>query len=206
MEEDSLYSRIEPSESDRILHGYGCDLVREYFSVARHLPISHQPIVELATGTGRMIAVLSTFAPSILTGDISLTDLPRAQNRVPEQFRERVSFLQLDLERLPFRTDAIRSMICMNTMHETERPFDCLQEMIRTIHPDGTLIIGDFNRKGFDLMQTVQQQVYHTDHHEGYISSTDIHHVLIETFNTVTIFRTEMNTSYIAVKKRSRQQ
>ena len=205
MNEFPLYSLIEPSESDRILHGYGCDLVLEYFSIARHLPVTTLPVVELATGSGRMIAVLSTFVPSILTGDLSLADAPRARKRVPHQFRDRVSFFQLDLERLPFRTDAIRSMICMNTLHETEHPHACLAEMIRTIHPDGTLIIGDFNRKGFDLMQTVQQQVYHTDHHEGSITSDEIANILHGSFNTVTVFETELNTSYIAANKRPRQ-
>ncbi|MBP6672167.1 MAG: methyltransferase domain-containing protein [Bacteroidetes bacterium] len=205
MEEDSFYSHIEPSESDRILHGYGCDLVREYFSVARHVPVTHQPIVELATGTGRMIAVLSTFAPSILTGDITLHDLPRAHKRVPLQFRDRVSYLQLTMEHLPFCTDFIRSMICMNTMHETEHPELCLMEMIRTIHPEGTLIVGDFNRKGFDVMQKVQQQVYHTDHHEGCITTEQIRAILNDSFNTVTAFETELNLSYIASDKRSHQ-
>ncbi len=198
---EALYSLIEPSESDRILHRYGQDLVLEYFSIARHLSITSQPVVELATGTGRMIAVLSTFVPSILTGDISTADMPRARTRVPQQFRERVSFLQLTMERLPFRTNTIRSMICMNTMHETEHPHECLTEMIRTIHPEGTLIVGDFNRTGFDLLQTVQQTVYHTDHHEGYISTTEIHSLLSTAFQSVTVFQSPMNTSYIAANK-----
>ncbi len=204
MNEFPLYSLIVPSESDRILHGFGCDLVLEYFSIARHLPVTAQPVVELATGTGRMIAVLSTFVPSILTGDLSLADVPRARKRVPQQFRDRVSFLQLDLERSPFRTDAIRSMVCLNTMHETDHPQACLSEMIRTIHPEGTLIVGDFNRKGFDLMQTVQQQVYHTDHHEGSITSDEIQDMLRESFTTVTAFETDLNISFIAEDKRTR--
>ncbi len=202
MDIERLLSEIEPSQSDRILHQLNFDLVREYFLIAEHLPLSDAPVLELATGTGRMSAVLASLHPSVITGDISLTDLPRAYTRIPAQFRDRVQFQQLDMEKLPFRSDSMKSLVCMNTLHETEHPELCLKEMIRIVDPNGIFIVGDFSRKGFDTMQTIQRTVYHNDHAEGTISTEVIKMILQQNFDSIHTFTTDLNITYITSHKR----
>ncbi|MFZ4619316.1 MAG: class I SAM-dependent methyltransferase [Bacteroidota bacterium] len=202
MDIERLLSEIEPSQSDRILHQLGFDLVREYFLIAEHLPMSEGPVLELATGTGRMSAVLASLHPSVITGDISLTDMPRAFARIPAQYRNRVQFQLLDMVKLPFRNDSVKSLVCMNTLHETEHPESCLEEMIRIVDPSGVFIVGDFSRKGFDTMQTIQRTVYHNDHSEGSISTEAIKKILQQHFDSILTFTTNLNITYIASLKR----
>ncbi len=203
MNVDALMEYIIPSQSDRLLHQSGFDLVREYFHIAQQIPPAGLPVLELATGTGRMSAVLASLFPSVITGDISLSDLPRTLNRIPSQYSHRVGFLQLDMEQLPFRTGSIQSIFCLNTLHETEHPQHCLQEMIRIAHHNGHLVIGDFNRTGFDAMQKIHQTVYHNDHSEGTITSEAIKEILERSFDSIRTVATPLNITFIATKKHS---
>lgn len=205
MEQSEISSFLEyipPSQSDILLREWGFDLLREYFLIAHQLPATKNPVLELATGTGRMCAVLSCLFPSIITGDHSLRDLPRVKERVPHQFLHRIKFLQLDMEHLPFQTGLIHTNVCMNTLHETEHPITCLQELIRVTSCEGSLIAGDFNRTGFDIMQKIHESVYHNNHDEGTIRSSEIHEILYEAFTIVRIISTPLNTTYMASVKR----
>lgn len=202
LEIDSLHKNITPSQSDRLLREWGFDLVREYFLIAQHLPSSNAPVIELATGTGRMSAVLSCLFPNVITGDISLQDLPRTRERIPRQYLDRVQFLQLDMEHLPFKNHSVRSVVCINTFHEIKQPHGCLQELLRIVHPNGTLIAGDFNSTGFEMMQKIHETVYHNNHDEGSFSLQEIELHLSEAFNTIQTVMTPLNTSFVATNKR----
>jgi ubiquinone/menaquinone biosynthesis C-methylase UbiE len=112
---ETILELITPSQSDQLLKIWGFDLVSEYFTIAQQLPPTNFPVIELATGTGRMSAILSCMFPSTISGDISLTDHPRTLQRVPKQFLSRIQFLQLNMENLPFRSDNILSCMRLST-------------------------------------------------------------------------------------------
>ncbi len=192
---------IPQSQSDQLLRGWGFDLLKEYFSIVQQLPLTNSPVVELATGTGRMCAALSCIFPKIISGDISMDDLPRVYQRIPEQFLEHVNFVQLDMEVLPFPSKSISTLVCLNTMHEVSHPDVCLHEMIRVMNSNGTLVIGDFNQTGFDSMQKIHEIVYHNDHKEGSISTDEIVRVLTDSFQTVRSVTTPLNITYFASGK-----
>lgn len=202
MDTNVSLSSIPLSDSDRLLQSWGYDLVGEYAAIAGGIPVSHDPVIELATGTGRMCAVLSFSFPCIISGDISLNDLPKTLNRLPRQHAHRLTFVQLDMERLPFRTDSQRTIVCMNTMHEVAAPKRCLQEMIRVLHPEGRLIVGDFNQTGFDLMQKVHHTVYHNDHTTGSMSMQEVEQNIRSSFKEVQIQSTPLNITVFAYGKK----
>ncbi len=201
MDIEKFLEQIPQSESDQYLRRWGYDLVREYFSITQQVPPTNSPVLELATGTGRMCAVLSCFFPSIISGDISLQDLPRANVRIPKPFTNRVHFLQLNMEHLPFRSGSISTLVCLNTLHEVSNPHRCIQEMIRVIHSKGSLVIGDFNRTGLDAMQKIHTIVYHNEHREGVIPAGEIQRALSQSFRSVRSFATKLNFTYFASDK-----
>lgn len=203
METNVVLSSIPFSESDRLLQSWGYDLIGEYGAVANMIPATQEPVIELATGTGRMCAVLSFSCPRIVTGDISLKDLPKTLHRLPPQHAHRISVLQLNMERLPFRTGSIRTIVCMNTMHEVAAPQTCLHEMIRVLHPDGLLAVGDFNATGFAMMQKVHHRVYHNEHSTGSIAMSDVESTLRSGFRDVRHLSTPLNETVFASGKRS---
>lgn len=197
-----LLSSIPPSQSDLLLKEWGYDLLQEYDEIVRQSGAAGDEAVELATGSGRLAAVLSCRFDSVVSGDISLQDLPRVHQRIPAERMQHIRFVQLDMERLPFADDSLPLLFCLNTLHETEHPHRCLEEMIRCIHPAGTIVVGDFNRAGFDAMQRVHTIVYHNDHPEGSITSEEIERTITARFSTVHIADTPLNRSFIATGKR----
>ncbi len=202
MDTNVSLSSIPLSDSDRLLQSWGYDLVGEYATIAGLIPVSNDPVIELATGTGRMCAVLSFMFPVIVSGDISLIDLPKTQKRLPRQHTDRLSFIQMDMEHLPFRTNSIQTIVCMNTIHEVASPMHCLQEMIRALHPEGRLIVGDFNQTGFDQMQKVHQIIYHNDHTTGSMSMQEVEQNIRSSFKEVQIQSTPLNITIFACGKK----
>ncbi len=201
MKSDFPFENIPHSQSDKLLHSQGYDLIQEYVSIVQQLPQPHSTVIELATGTGRMCTVLSHFFQTVITGDISLLNFPRAQQRIPKQYLERVNFLQLNMERLPFCSGSIPTIVCTNTLHEVENPKLCLQEMIRAVRSDGILVVGDFNNTGFEVMQKIHETVYHNNHNEGSISLNEIEEILRSHFRSVTLFSTPLNLTFFAESK-----
>jgi ubiquinone/menaquinone biosynthesis C-methylase UbiE len=90
----------------------------------------------------------------------------------------------------------------MNTMHEVIAPRHCLQEMIRVLHPEGRLIVGDFNPTGFDMMQKIHHIVYHNDHTTGSMSMQEVETIIRLSFTEVRIQPTPLNITVFASGKR----
>ncbi len=201
MHSDSFLSSISLSDSDRLLHSWGFDLTKEYFSIANQVGIASSFAVELATGTGRMCAVLSGLFQTVVTGDYSIDDHERAVKRIPPANLNRMQFVRLNMESLPFRTDSIPLLFCLNTLHEVSRPERCVKEMIRVIRPDGTLVLGDFNKTGFEVMQKIHQIVYKNDHNEGTISMEALKEMLFRSFGSINETVTPLNETFIASQK-----
>lgn len=189
------------SKSDNHLHSWGYDLTNEYLTIASKISTDSTFAVELATGTGRMCAVLSGLFQIVVTGDYSMVDHERAVNRIPPTHLNRMQFIQLNMESLPFKSESIPLIFCLNTLHEVAHPERCINEMIRVVCPDGTLVIGDFNRTGFDVMQKIHQLVYKNDHNVGTISMEAVKEMLFESFGSVNEIATPLNETFIASKK-----
>jgi ubiquinone/menaquinone biosynthesis C-methylase UbiE len=198
---DQFLSSMPFSESDILLHSWGFDLTKEYFSIASQVTTDAPFAVELATGTGRMSAVLSGLFSSVITGDLSLSDHERAIARVPMPYRNRVHYVQLNMESLPFRTGSIPLVFCVNTLHEVERPEQCIQEMIRVLSPNGTLVLSDFNKTGFEAMKKIHEIVYHNTHSEGFTTMEKVKQTLSRIFSSLKVVQTPLNAIVIASRK-----
>ncbi|KAB2924526.1 MAG: class I SAM-dependent methyltransferase [Bacteroidetes bacterium] len=188
---------IPLSPSDRLLQSRGYDLFSEYDEIVRATGMPAGPVLELATGTGRMCAVLTQHYPLVVTGDISLDGIPRVRQRVPAAQLGRLAFLQLDMERLPFRDRSVPFILCVNTLHETAAPRRCLEEMLRVLRPGGVLAVGDFNETGFDTMQWIHEEVYHNDHERGAMPVGEAEPVLRTRGGSLRRLETALNTTFI---------
>lgn len=188
---------IPLSDSDRLLGTRGFDLLAEYNEIVRATGLPAGPVLELATGTGRMCAVLTHHYERVVTGDISLDGIPRVLQRVPTALLGRLAFLQLDMERLPFRDRSVPFILCVNTLHETAAPRRCLEEMLRVLKPGGVLAVGDFHEAGFDTMQWIHEEVYHNDHERGTMPIGDAEPMLRERGGSLRRLETALNTTFI---------
>lgn len=171
---------IPLSASDRLLHAWGYDLVKEYAEMVAWASFDPSfPVLELATGTGRMTAVLAHMGYRVISGDRTQEQRERVYERLTTS-RARATLVGLEMGRLPFRNASVRNATCVNTLHEVDDPRSALNELLRVRHPDGRLLIADFNELGFDVMQRLEREVYRRDHPRGSMPMAEVERVLRE--------------------------
>jgi len=86
-----LISKIPLTDSDKLLLSWGYNLVNEYLEIITQSELDSQnPVLELATGTGRMSALLTRLGYDVVTGDISTDDREKAENRIGKEHLNKV--------------------------------------------------------------------------------------------------------------------
>jgi ubiquinone/menaquinone biosynthesis C-methylase UbiE len=199
----TLLASIPPTESDKLLLSMGFNLAAEYFEILSHATIgSQEPILELATGTGRMSAVLARLGYDVETGDVSMNDREQAEVRIGKQYLHKVKFLTLNMESLNFNSGNFSAVISMNTFHHLDNPEACLQEIIRVHSGNNSLIIGDFNATGFSELQKVHQILYRNDHPRGKMNMVELKQHLESQYYEVKEIHTPLNVALIAKNKK----
>lgn len=198
----NLIDTIPDSESDKLLNKWGYDLKKDCFDLVKWADIpSEETIFDFATGSGRICSVLTRFGYRIFTGDYSLKDIAKARARITTPYLNLVTFLSLDMERLPFRNSSINNIICLNTLHELNNPLLCINELIRIHSGKGKLVIADFNTTGFELMQRIHEIVYKNDHTTGKIKMNEVRNILRHHYRDVCSFDSSVNISLSASEK-----
>lgn len=190
--------------SDILLRAWGFDLRSEYLEVIRAASLpAGGPVLELATGSGRMAAILSRCGFRVTSGDREDGKLNEAIARIGPAHRQNVQFLRLDMECLPYPSSSVDTIVCMNTLHELSRPMIALDEILRVHSGKGPLVLGDFNEAGFDAMQRLHRLVHHKDHPRGSLSMGDARVKLEEAYSGLIEKATPLNTSIIASDKKA---
>jgi len=196
---------ISPSLSDILLRAWGFDLRAEYLDVISAAPLdAGGNVLELATGTGRMAAILARCGFRVTSGDRDHEKLSEAIARIGSAHSQNVRFLRLDMECLPFPSGSIDTIVCMNTLHELSRPRVALDEILRVHSGQGPLVLGDFNETGFDAMQRLHRLVHHKDHPRGAMPMHDARTRLEEAYSGILEKATPLNTSIIATGRKIR--
>lgn len=154
------------------------------------------PIVELATGTGRMTSVLAHLGYRVLSGDRTQDQRERVFDRLTSA-RDRATLARLEMGRLPFRDGTIPGMTCVNTLHELDDPRGVLEELLRVRHPHGRLMIADFNDRGFEVMQRLEQEVYRRDHPRGQMPMAEVMRFLVSRGCVFSRFELPLNDAVV---------
>jgi ubiquinone/menaquinone biosynthesis C-methylase UbiE len=199
-----IVDSIPASRSDELLRSWGYDLVAEYVQILQEANLDATPLIlDLATGSGRMSAVLTRLGFSVVTGDISDEKHASVLDRVTPAFSDRVEHLIFNMKMLPFPSDHFKNIVCLNTLHELDEPRVCVSELIRVHDPRGTLVLGDFNELGFEVMQRLHRAVYGNDHPQGFLKMAELRSVLQESYDVIHDVVTPLNISYIAAHKKT---
>ena len=198
-----LCNSIPPSASDALLGSWGYSLIDEYVRVMQETPLPPgSNILELATGSGRMTAVLTRLGYRVRTGDVNDERQSQAWQRVTPEYAALVEMSLLDMEFLPFHDASTDTIVCVNTIHELLHPHKCLSELLRIHGPGGTLIIGDFNETGLNVMQRLHQATDGSNHPRGTLGINDVEPIIKRTYSEVRTVVTPLNIFYIATCKK----
>lgn len=203
MKDNSLINSIPDSESDKLLKQWGYDLKADCFKIISFANISKPAaVLDLATGTGRICSVLTRFGYNVITGDYKQADIEKAKSRITHSFLHQVSFISVNMEVLPFKDNTVENIVCLNTIHELDNPRKCIKEMMRVHSGKGKLVISDFSKKGFELMQRIHEIIYGNDHRTGFITMEEIKELLCSEFISVRSLCSELNVSHVASGKK----
>lgn len=99
-------------------------------------------VLDLGCGTGSLLELIyARFPKASLAGlDPSVEMLSVAREKLPAS----VDFRSGSAERIPFENDSFDVLLSTNAFHYFRRPTQAIQEMIRVLKPQGSLIITDW--------------------------------------------------------------
>jgi len=200
---DRIVYSIPPSLSDIVLRAWGYDLRREYLKIIRSASLQPgSPVLELSTGSGRMASLLARSGHQVISGDLVDEKLPEARRRIGPAHAGHVGFLLLNIEVLPFPSGSVSTIVCLNTLHELPRPDRALEELLRVHSGEGPLVLGDFNERGFDVMQQLHRVVYRNDHPRGHMPIHEAKNLIERRYARVQSLATPLNETMIATARK----
>jgi ubiquinone/menaquinone biosynthesis C-methylase UbiE len=204
LDQTKILNSIPLSESDKRLIEFGHDLRVDYLEILTRAAFSKERILEISTGTGRMLAILVRLCYNVFSGDLDKNLKENSLNRVKEKYLPQVSYIVMDLLRTPIKTNYQRNILSVNTIHELDNPKESLTEIIRIHHPEGKLVIADFNQLGFEIMDLAHRAAKGIPHREGSMKMNLVYETLQNYYEKIDIFETKLNTVCIATNKRQK--
>lgn len=190
------------NETDSILEELGYDLLDECRQAVSAACLSPEaPVLDVATGSGRMTGVLSENGYAVYSGDINCEAFLKLRARLGDLVSRGITFIPFDATRAPFPNESFEAVVCANGLHEMQNPRGVLSEMIRVCRRDGKLVITDFSEKGFEVMEEVHQRTHGKGHNLGSITAGEVSEMLSLHFSDVRHQCLLLNNVWIATGK-----
>ena len=122
-------------------------VAEETVEAAIHAAVGDKPIgslLDVGTGTGRMLEVLAPQAGRALGIDQSPQMLGIARDRLSRAGLRNAQLRQGDIFALPVERDAFDLVVVHQVLHYLDDPSRALREASRTLRPGGRLLVVDF--------------------------------------------------------------
>ena len=156
-----------------VYRSFGYDLEKERDFILREAMPLFGKILEAGTGKGHFALALAKQGYSFVTFDISEEEQSFARlNIAYSGLEKQVDFKIEDGERTSFADASFNVVFSVNVLHHLANPHKVLDELIRVLTPDGKLIISDFSKKGFSIMDKIHGLEGKT-HEAGKVSLSD---------------------------------
>lgn len=138
------YFSVNAKEWDRIrsLHVDEAEVENALQEVFSHGPVGR--FLDIGTGTGRILSVLSKKAEACVGVDMSGQMLAIARSSIAREGLENCQVRQADMYNLPFEKAAFNSACLHMVLHYASDPEAALTEAARVLAPGGRLAIVDF--------------------------------------------------------------
>ena len=156
MEKEVLENHKKYLERVSVYRSFGYDLEKERDFILREaMPLSGN-ILEAGTGKGHFALALAKRGYSFITFDISEEEQRFARlNIAYSSLEKQVDFRIEDGERTSFADASFDVVFSINVLHHLTNPYRVIDELIRVLAPNGKLIISDFSKKGFSVMDKI---------------------------------------------------
>ncbi len=163
---------------------------------------THDTILDVATGSGRMLEQLVKRGYSVVSGDVDPAALDRARERLGDN-SDKPTMVILDAHAMQFDSGSFRAITFVNAVHEIENPRGALDEIVRVLADDGKLLVVEFNSQGFELMELHHEMQGKGEHPRGEMSTQDIDDYLRSHFGEIKTREHGITYAWIASGKRN---
>lgn len=180
-------------------------LVREY-DAALDLARFGAPetILDVATGSGRMLFQILKRGHSVVSGDIDQDALDRARERLGN-LADKPTLVIMDAHKLQFDDSSFHAVTFANAIHEIDDPRGALDEITRVLTADGKLLVVEFNSQGFELMELHHRMQGRGEHPRGEMSTEQIDMYLRSSFDHVETRQSSITHAWVASAKKQRR-
>ncbi len=104
----------------------------------------HEALLDIGTGTGRMLQLLSGHVREAVGVDRSREMLAVARTNLSAAQYSNCNVRQADMYQLPFNDRSFDLMILHMVLHFADEPGDAIREAARLLKPGGAFVIVDF--------------------------------------------------------------
>lgn len=152
------YFRENAARWDRIraLHVDEAEVEQSLLQMLGSKPVD--ALLDIGTGTGRMLQVLGSIARDAIGVDQSRDMLSVARTNLASLDYHNCSVRQADMYELPFDEKSFDLVVLHMVLHFAERPHDAVREAARVLRPGGQFLIVDFARHE---METLREEHAH---------------------------------------------
>ncbi|NRD90446.1 ArsR family transcriptional regulator [Sphingopyxis sp. BSNA05] len=149
MAERYFSAHAEEWDAIRSLHLPEEEVERAMLALLRDAPLGR--MLDIGTGTGRMVELFGASAQSVVAIDNSPEMLRLARAKLLESesdgepgLVQKTELKQGDFNNLPLENGAVDSVILHQVLHYAQHPEAVLVEVSRVLRPDGLVLIADF--------------------------------------------------------------
>lgn len=112
-----------------------------------------EALLDIGTGTGRMLQVLSSRAREAIGVDQSRDMLSVARTNLAEADYQNCTVRQADMYDLPFGEKSFDLVVLHMVLHFADRPHDVVREAARVLRPGGQFFVVDFARHEMEALR-----------------------------------------------------
>ncbi len=143
----------------------------------------YRNLLDLGTGTGRMLEILAPRAARAVGVDQSAAMLALARSRIDEAGLRHVSLRQGDIYAPPVERDAYDLVVIHQVLHFLDDPARALSEAARVLSPGGRLALVDFDAHDQEFLRDEfahRRLGFGAQEIEGYLAQAGLVNVCLE--------------------------
>lgn len=146
-------------ERTELFKSFGYDPEKERdFIIDKALPFSEK-ILEVGSGKGHFALALAKRGYDLTSVDISEEEQEIASlNLQYFGMEKQIVFKIENAEELSFPDSSYDTVFSINTVHHLISPLKAVDEMIRVVSLYGKIILSDFTKEGFDIVDKINLQ------------------------------------------------